>query len=392
MLRQEVRVCLPRLMQIGAGARHKLPEMLRSLSGSGARPLIVTDPMMVQLGVAAQISTLLGEAGFASGIFDAVTPDPTVSSVLAGVAVLEAGGHDCIIGLGGGSPLDVAKAVAVFARHSRDISFYRPPAEFNEPALPLIAIPTTAGTGSEVTHHTVLIDDATREKISCRGEAFVPLGAVVDYELTLSKPARLTADNALDTLTHAIEAYVSPRRTLFSDRMALDCMRLVGEHIDRIAAAPDDRAAREGLMMAAMLGGMAFSNASIGLVHGMSRPLGSTFHVPHGMSNAMLLPAVVDFALSAAPDRYADCARTIGFAAATDDAAVAGKKLVVGLRSWNERLNVPTLRGFGITPEAFVQETGRMADEAIASGAHRNTPRIASREEIIALYSDLIAA
>lgn len=390
-MREDVRVCLPRLLQIGAGARKKLPELLQALAGN-ASPLIVTDHMMVQLGLAKEIDALLKNAGYRTGMFDAVEPDPTVSSVLSAVSALESGGHNCVIGLGGGSALDVAKAVAVFSRHSRDIAFYRPPKEFNEAALPLVAIPTTAGTGSEVTHHAVLIDDATREKISCRGEAFVPLGAVVDFELTLSKPARLTADNALDTLTHAIEAYVSPKRTLFSDRMALDCMRLVGENLDRVRMNPSDRRAREGLMLAATLGGLAFSNSSIGLVHGMSRPLGSTFHVPHGMSNAMLLPSLVAFALPAAPDRYAECARTIGFATSNDDDAKAGQKLIDGLRSWNEQLAVPTLRGFGIEQDAFKRETERMADEAIISGAHRNSPRVASKEEIMALYDALIAA
>lgn len=390
-VRDNVRICLPRLMQVGAGARKLLPQMLAALPGA-TRPLIVTDRMMVQLGVADEIREMLTAAGYEVGLFDAVQPDPTVSSVLAAVEMLEQGGYDCVIGLGGGSSLDAAKAVAVFSRHSRDIQFYRPPCEFNEPSLPLIAIPTTAGTGSEVTHHTVLIDDSTREKISCRGEAFVPQGAIVDYELTLSKPARLTADNALDTLTHAIEAYVSPKRTLFSDRMALDCMRLVGAHIETVRNAPENRAAREGLMLAAMFGGLAFSNASVGLVHGMSRPLGSTFHVPHGMSNAMLLPALVDFSLQSAPDRYADCARAIGLATDADDDAEAGRKLIAGLKEWNSRLSVPTLRSFGIDVDSFRREVGRMVDEAIASGAHRNSPRIADRDEIVALYDGLIAA
>ena len=373
-----------------SGSSARLGEIAAGLGIT--RALIVTDPGIVKFGLLEPALASLQAASIPVTIYSDVVADPPEAKVLDSLQLARDAGIDGVIGLGGGSSMDAAKAVAVFSRHSRDIQFYRPPCEFNEPSLPLIAIPTTAGTGSEVTHHTVLIDDSTREKISCRGEAFVPQGAIVDYELTLSKPARLTADNALDTLTHAIEAYVSPKRTLFSDRMALDCMRLVGAHIETVRNAPENRAAREGLMLAAMFGGLAFSNASVGLVHGMSRPLGSTFHVPHGMSNAMLLPALVAFSLQSAPDRYADCARAIGLATDADDDAEAGRKLIAGLKEWNSRLSVPTLRSFGIDVDSFRREVGRMVDEAIASGAHRNSPRIADRDEIVALYDGLIAA
>lgn len=389
-MRENVRVCVPRLMQIGAGSRSTLPEILQAL-GNLRSPLIVTDKMMVRLGIAGAIKTVLEENGYRVGIYDAVLPDPTVSCVLDGIVQLEADEHDCVIGVGGGSPLDVAKAISVFSQHSRNVEDYRPPKQFNTPGLPLIAIPTTAGTGSEVTHHTVLINDATREKISCRGEGFVPLAAVIDYELTLSKPKRLSADNALDTLTHAMEAYVSPKRTLFSDRIALDCMRLVGKHIAGLREEHVAGEVREGLMLAAMFGGLAFTNASIGLVHGMSRPIGAIFHVPHGMGNAMLLPTLVEFALSSAPDRFAECARAIGFAQQHDDDAVANEKLVKGLREWNEALAVPSLRGFGIDAAEFIAEAERMTEDVIASGAHNNSPRIASKDEIVALYRELIA-
>ena len=384
-MRETVRICMPRFLQIGRGSLDMVPDVVARI-GSVCRPLIVTDKVMVDQGFAERVRERLAGSNIQCGVFAGVIPDPTDEVVRAGLAALEAGGHDCVIGLGGGSALDAAKAIAVMAHHPRDLLFYRPPREFDTPGLPMIAIPTTAGTGSEVTHHTVIVHVETREKISCRGEAFVPAAAIVDYELTLSKPRRLIADNALDTLTHAIESYVSRKRTVFSDRMALDCMRLVGAHVQQAYDDTGNAEAREHLMLAATLGGLAFSNASICLVHAMSRPLGSLFHVPHGMSNAMLLPTVTEFSASAAMDRYADCGRAIGLCDADDDDALAVRKLLDGLHAYNSRLEVPSMRAFGIDRDAFSGALGQMAEDALRSGAPNNNPRIADKEEIIDLF------
>ena len=384
-MRKTVRICVPRFLQIGRGSLDQVPDVLARI-GNVRRPLIVTDKVMASHGIAGRVCERLAERDIRCGVFDGVIPDPTDEVVHAGLAALETGGHDCVIGLGGGSPLDTAKAIAVMARHPRDLLYYRPPREFDTPGLPMIAIPTTAGTGSEVTHHTVIVHVETREKISCRGEAFVPTAAIVDYELTLSKPKRLIADNALDTLTHAIESYVSRKRTMFSDRMALDCMRLVGAHIQQAYDDTENTEAREHLMLAATLGGLAFSNASICLVHAMSRPLGSLFHIPHGMSNAMLLPTVTEFSTGAAPDRYADCGRAIGLADLGDDDAVAVRKLIDGLHAYNDRLEVPSMLAFGIDRDAFADALDQMAEDALRSGAPSHNPRIADKEEIIALF------
>ena len=384
-MRETVRVCVPRILQIGKGSLDLLPDVLARI-GSANRPLVVTDKVMVSQGIADRVRERLAERNIRCAVFDGVIPDPTDEVVLAGLAALEAGGHDSVIGLGGGSPMDAAKAIAVMARHPRDLLFYRPPREFDTPGLPMIAVPTTAGTGSEVTHHTVIVHAETREKISCRGEAFVPAAAIVDYELTLSKPRRLIADNALDTLTHAIESYVSRKRSVFSDRMALDCMRLVGTYVQQAYDDVEDHEAREHLMLAATLGGLAFSNASICLVHAMSRPLGSLFHVPHGLSNAMLLPTVTEFSTGAAMDRYADCGRAIGLCDVGDDDALAVGKLIDGLYAYNARLEVPSMRAFGIDWNDFSGALDQMAEDALRSGAPDNNPRIADKDEIIALF------
>ena len=384
-MQDSVRVCVPRFLQIGRGSVSKLPSIIEAI-GSARRPLIVTDKVMVAIGHVARVTDLLDKAGISYGIFDETTPDPTDIAVQRGIAALREGGFDSLIGLGGGSPIDTAKAIAVMSQNSENILDYRPPSQFNNSGLPVIAIPTTAGTGSEVTHHMVIVVEATQEKISCRGEAFVPTAAIIDCELTLSKPPRITADTALDTLTHGIEAYVSEKRSLFSDRMALDCMRLVSKFIERAYHDGGDIEAREGLMLAATLGGLAFSNSSICLIHAMSRPLGALFHVPHGLSNAMLLPKITEFSLSSSIERYADCSRAMGLAAEDDSAELAGRKLVSGLFRYTEIMKVPSISEFGISKEEFDSSLDQMAKDAISSGAPRNNPRLATQEEIVDLY------
>ena len=382
---ETVCVCVPRHLMIGKGSITSVVEVLGKI-GAIKNPLIVTDKVMVEIGVVARLQKLLAQGGLTSAVYDAVRPDPTDEMVLMGIDILESGCHDAVIGLGGGSPIDAGKAIAVMARNSRDLQDYRPPSIFNGLGIPMLAIPTTAGTGTEVTHHTVLVHNATREKISCRGEGFVPNAAIIDYELSLSKPRRLIADNALDTLTHAIEAYVSRKATLYSDRLALDCMRLVAEHVEAAYQDPENLVAREALMLAATFGGMAFTNASIALVHAMSRPLGSLFHVPHGMSNAMLLPTVTDFSKEAAPERYADCARVLGLAADSDSDADACLALVAGLYAYNTRLEVPKMSAFGIDAGAYAAAQAAMAADALRSGAPALNPKIADQTQITDLY------
>jgi alcohol dehydrogenase class IV len=376
-------------MQIGGGSVMELPNILRCLPGD-IRPLVVTDKTMMQIGIVDIVCSHLREAGFGFGVFDEVMPDPTDEIVLAGIDALERGDFNCVIAVGGGSSLDAGKAIAVMSQGSRNILDYRPPKEYVGAALPLVAIPTTAGTGSEITHHVVLVHSASREKISCRGEAFMPLASIVDYELTKTKPKRLIADNALDTLTHAIEAYVSRKRTMFSDRIALESMRLIGKYLRRGYQNPEDTESREGLMLAATLGGLAFTSASIALVHAMSRPLGGTFHVPHGMSNAMLLLAVTRYSIVSAPDRYADCSRAIGLADPDDENDAAVEKLLAGIAEYNEAFEVPKLAELGIGGENYLREIDRMADEAIASGSPNNNPRIPTKQAIVEIYKTLL--
>ena len=374
-------------MQIGKGSLSQLPEIL-NIIGSVKSPLIVTDKQMVKFGYVKKLQEILLKAGFKSSVFDDTIPDPTDTVVLKGIDILKKNKNDAVIGFGGGSPIDTAKAIAVLSQYSKNIQDYKPPSTFDKKGLPIIAIPTTAGTGSEVTHHSVIIDTKSNnfEKISCRGEGFVPIVSIVDYELTLSKPRRLTIDSAIDTLTHGIEAYVSKKATMFSDRMALDTIRLVQENIYAVDKDPKDLKAREGLMLAATLGGLAFSNASICLVHGMSRPLGSNFKVPHGLSNAMLLPTITEFSIDHAKSRYADCSRAGNFALPDDKDDIACEKLIKGLYKINNDFDVPSMKTFGIDEKNFEEELENMATDAEVSGAPTLNPRVPSVSEMVDLY------
>jgi len=374
-------------MQIGKGSLNQLPEIL-SIIGSVKSLLIVTDKQMVKFGYVKKLQEILSKAGLKSNVFDDTIPDPTDTVVLNGVDILKKNKNDAVIGFGGGSPIDTAKAIAVLSQYSKNIQDYKPPSTFDKKGLPIIAIPTTAGTGSEVTHHSVIIDTKSNnfEKISCRGEGFVPIVSIIDYELTLSKPRRLTIDSAIDTLTHGIEAYVSKKATLFSDRMALDTIRLVQENIYAVDKDPKNLKAREGLMLAATLGGLAFSNASICLVHGMSRPLGRNFKVPHGLSNAMLLPTITEFSIDHAKDRYADCSRAGNFAALEDNDDIACEKLIKGLYKINNDFDVPSMKEFGINEKNFEEELENMATDAEVSGAPNLNPRVPSVNEMVDLY------
>ena len=383
--RDNVRICVPRYMQIGKGSLNQLPEIIKTLEPIKSF-LIVTDKQMVEFGYVKRLQDILSKAGLKSNVFDETVPDPTDIVVLNGINFLEKFENEAVIGFGGGSPIDTAKAIAAMAKHSKNIQDYKPPSTFDKQGLPIIAIPTTAGTGSEVTHHAVIIDSKNNEKISCRGEGFVPTCAIVDYDLTLSKPRRLTIDSAIDTLTHGIEAYISKKATLFSDRMALDTIRLVTQNIYAVDKDPKDLKAREGLMLAATLGGLAFSNASICLVHGMSRPLGSNFKVPHGLSNAMLLPTITEFSINYAKSRYADCSRAGNFASPDDEDDIACEKLIKGLYKMNKDFDVPSMKKFGINEKNFEEELENMATDAEVSGAPNLNPRVPTVNEMVDLY------
>ena len=380
-------IILPRILEIGAGASRKIGAMVKDMNCQ--RPLIVTDKIMRQLGYVERVRADLSAMNIDSDVFDETVPEPTTRSIEAGVELVKNGQYDVIIGLGGGSPIDSAKAISILGKYGGQMRDYKFPRLVTEPGLPIIAIPTTAGTGSEATRVTVITDDTNDEKMLCVGIGFMPTVALVDYELTLTVPARTTADTGIDALTHALEAYVSKKANAFSDIQAVSAMKLLAPNLRRVFNNGQDREAREAMMLGSTLAGVAFSNASVALVHGMSRPIGAFYHVPHGLSNAMLLPAVTEYSIPAAEHRYANAARAMGIAQASDSDASANQRLMAELYAINRELEVPTPAEFGISRSQFFANLSIKADQALASGSPANNPRVPSADDIIEIYKQL---
>ncbi|WP_455901984.1 iron-containing alcohol dehydrogenase [Rhodococcus gordoniae] len=372
-------------MRVGGGAVAEIGEVVAGLGL--ARPLVVTDKFLVGTGAVDRMVAQLDAAGLHPAVFADTVPDPTTASLDAGVAAVAEHDADCVIGFGGGSPMDTAKALGLLARQGGHMRDYKSPRDNTGPALPVIAVPTTAGSGSEATQFTVISDSETDEKMLCPGLAFLPVAAIVDYRLTMTMPPRLTADTGVDALTHAIEAYVSRKANPFSDGLALVAIGTIGRVLRRVYADGQDAAAREQMMLAATQAGIAFSNSSVALVHGMSRPIGAHFHVAHGLSNAMLFPAVTEFSVDAAESRYADCARALGATSADASDATAAADLLVALKELCRDVEVPTPKSYGIDRRTWDERVPVMAEQALASGSPNNNPRIPTADEIRELYA-----
>jgi alcohol dehydrogenase class IV len=377
-------ITTPRLMQIGGGALAELTGVLSRLGLS--RPLIVTDPWIARCGILDRATALLGKAQIPWAVFSDTVSDPTTDVIETGTARFREGDFDSLIAIGGGSPIDTAKGMSVLYANGGQMRDYKVPNDIPKAGPPIIAIPTTAGTGSETTRFTVVTDTETDEKMLIAGLACCPTAAIVDYELTLTMPLRLTADTGIDSLTHAIEAYVSRRANPYTDGLAKNAMGLIARNIRTTCGEPDNRAAREAMMLGATTAGMAFSNASVALVHGMSRPIGAFFHVPHGLSNAMLLPEITAYSAPAALERYADCARAMGVAEEGEGSQAAVARLLDELRRLNEDLQVPSPKAYGIDPARYEELLPTMASQALASGSPANNPRVPTADEIIDLY------
>ncbi len=371
-------------MRIGGGAVDEIGEVVAGLGL--ARPLVVTDRFLVGTGAVERMVAQLGAAGLEPAVFADTVPDPTTASLEAGIAAVAEHDADCVIGFGGGSPMDTAKALGLLALQGGHMRDYKAPRDNTGPALPVIAVPTTAGSGSEATQFTVISDSDTDEKMLCPGLAFLPIAAIVDYRLTVTMPPRLTADTGVDALTHAVEAYVSRKANPFSDSLALVAIGTIGRVLRRVYADGQDLEAREQMMLAATQAGIAFSNSSVALVHGMSRPIGAHFHVAHGLSNAMLFPAVTEFSVRAAESRYADCSRALGAATAEASDATAAADLVTALTELCRDVEVPTPKSYGIDRRVWDERIAVMAEQALASGSPNNNPRVPTADEIRELY------
>lgn len=380
------RLLLPETIICGAGA---FEQVGACASPMGSQALIISDPVMEKLGIVERCVQLLKAAGIASVTYTGVDTEPTDLHLNEGLSLCREQECQFIVAVGGGSCLDTAKAVAVMMNNEGVIGDYAGgKRKFANAGLPLIAVPTTAGTGSEVTKVTVITNSATHEKMMISQPELLPQAALVDPLLTLSCPRGSTAATGIDALCHAVEAYLSRKANPVTDALALSAVKDISAHILRSYEDGSDVAAREKMITAAMIAGAAFSNASVALVHGMSRPIGAQFHVPHGISNAMLFPAVMEYSRKDAMPRLAD----IGWVMCPQ---LAGDQLTDGqwadaviseIKRLCRAMNIPNLKDWGIEREAFLHALPRMAEDAIKSGSPANNPTIPSHEEIMELY------
>ncbi len=376
---------VPSSILFGAGARFRLAQELRRLGVS--RTLVVTDQRLRDAGTIADFETQLNEAGVAASIFCDVQPDPTDQNVAAGLERLRDSSAEAIVAIGGGSVIDAAKIIGVAATNPGPLSAFQGYHKIPTGGLALIAIPTTAGTGSEATKAAVITDTVRMVKMMILDVKILPRIAIVDYELSLTMPTGLTAHVGVDTLAHGMEAFVSKKANGMTDPLAMSCIQLTSRYLLTAQREPDNRRAREAMALAACQGGMAFSNSSVCLVHGMSRPIGAVFHLPHGLSNAVLLPAVTQFSIPGAPERYARVSREMGLCDSNATDEYAGQALVEGLERLNSELGIPRLRdAVGTAQGAFEPHLEKMAADALASGSPQNNPVVPTAEEIVELY------
>lgn len=352
----------------------------------GTKALIVTDRNLTEMGFLSGIESSLDSEKIDHEVFDQVTAEPTVDYVEKGLDLYRRSKCDFIIALGGGSPIDTAKAVCIMASNPGVIQDYKGLDKVSSPGAPLIAIPTTAGTGSETTIFTIITDTRTNVKMLIGSPFILPSVALVDPLLTASSPPSVTAATGVDALTHAIEAYVSVKAQPMSDVFALSAIKFLSENLRQAWANGDNLEARSLTMLGAFQAGVAFSNSSVALVHGMSRPIGAYFHAPHGLSNAVLLAPVVEFSISGNPKRYADIARAMGEKVEGLGVMEGASKASKAVRELVRDTKIPALATLGVTREKLKTVVGKMADDAIASGSPGNNPRKATKEEIVELY------
>jgi alcohol dehydrogenase class IV len=375
---------IPPVLITGSGSSEKVGEESKKLEVK--KGLIVTDEVLSKLGVLEGAKKALSENKIQFAVYDKISTEPTVDYVKEGLKTYRENGCDFLIAIGGGSAIDTAKAIAVMVTNPGSIENYKGLNKIPGKGVPLIAIPTTGGTGSEVTVFTIITDTKTDVKMLIGSPFIMPQVAIVDPLLTLSCPRGLTAAVGIDALTHAIEAYVSVKAQPMSDIFCLSAIELISGNLRQAWANGNNVEAREKTMLGALQAGIAFSNASVALVHGMSRPIGAYFHVAHGASNAALLGVVAEFSLIGNPTRYAHIARAMGENITGLNDLEAAQLAAKAIKQLIKDIKIPSLKALGVEKEKLDQLAPRMAEDAIASGSPGNNPRQATKDEIVELY------
>lgn len=376
---------MPKYIFTGENALCGASEVLKKM---GKKALVISGTVTSKQHCFEQCVTLLNDLGIKTAEFTDIGGEPTDVTVEAGLFAYKDNGCDCLFAIGGGSAMDTMKAIAALAVCGGKISDYMGKQIMAE--LPFMtAVPTTAGTGSEATRFTVITDTKSGVKMLLSGASLIPDCAVVDPLYTVTAPKSITAATGLDALTHAIESYTSKKAQPLTDTVAMSAVKRIFANLPAAYKDGENVCARSEMSIAALEAGIAINNASVTLVHGMSRPIGALFHVPHGISNAMLLEKCLSFALDGAYGRFAELARAIGAADSSTDDKSAAEQLIVKIRELCDICEVPTLSGYGINRDEYFAAIKKMSADAIASGSPANTAKPVTFENVEGIYRAL---
>jgi alcohol dehydrogenase len=378
---------IPSVNLMGAGCLQEAMVALRSHGFHKA--LIVTDSVLNKLGVAARVQAQLATQQIDSVVFDGTHPNPTVANVRTGLALLRQQGCDLVVSLGGGSPHDCAKGIALCAANGGEIADYEGVDRSAKPQLPLVAINTTAGTASEMTRFCIITDEVRHIKMAIVDRHVTPLMSVNDPELMLAMPKGLTAATGMDALTHAVEAYVSTAATPITDACALKAVQLIVHNLRTAVAHGDNLQAREQMAYAEFLAGMAFNNASLGYVHAMAHQLGGFYDLPHGVCNALLLPHVEAFNVQTSAARLRDVAQAMGVDVQTLDDQAGAQACLTAIRQLALDIGIPkSLSELGVKEE----DIPLLATNALKDACGLTNPRSATHAEIEAIFRGAMVA
>ena len=381
------RFILNEVSYFGAGARKELPEVLNRMGAKKA--LVCTDKGLLKVGTAQKVTEVLDQCGFPYEIFSEVKPNPTATNVKDGIKAFADAKADCIIAIGGGSAMDTAKGIGIVTNNPEfsDIVSLEGVAPTKKKSVPIIALPTTAGTGAEVTINYVIIDEERQAKMVCVDPNDIPAVAIVDAELMYSLPKSLTAATGMDALTHAIEGYITKGAWVMSDMYELQAIKMIAEFLPLAVEEPTNPKGREGMALAQYIAAQAFSNVGLGLVHGMAHPMGSLHDIPHGVANALLLPTIMEFNMPKCIEKFGVIAQTMGVDTTGMSAQEAAQAAVDAVKALSIRVGIPqTLTALGIKEE----DIPALAAQAIADVCTPGNPRDVTEAEIVELYKKVL--
>ena len=375
----------PKIVYTGADA---LDMSKNSIKGLGKKALVVTGKNSVKIGNAKKVTDMLESIGIDSVVYSEITGEPCDYMIEEGAKVYKENGCDFLVSIGGGSPMDSMKAIGVVIACGGSINDYMGKV-ITTPLAPMVAIPTTAGTGSETTQFTIINNTVENIKMLLKGPTLMPDIAVVDPYFTLTAPQKITSATGIDALCHAVESYTSVKAFPMADTMALSAVKRIFNSLYECYVNGSNVEARADMATAALEAGMSFNNSSVTIIHGMSRPIGALYHVPHGLSNAMLAPKCLEFAMSGCPERFCTLAQTIGVYKESMTTEEGAKAFIDAVSELCKKLDIQTPAQFGIDKEDFFKNIDKMATDAIASGSPANTRRNPNKEEIMDIYKSL---